>query len=61
MWLSVVLPHVRLVCVVLASMFVIAVSHSLCSMYLGEVFCLVCGGCEISEDHETVSQPPLAA
>jgi hypothetical protein len=59
MWLSGVLAHVP-VYVSLACVFVSAFSHFLCSMYLGEVLRLVrvCGGCETSEDRETVSQPP---
>jgi hypothetical protein len=44
------------VCILLAFMFVVVFSHSLCSLYFGEVLCLVCGGCETTEDRETV--PP---
>jgi hypothetical protein len=39
------LPHTD-VCVLLTCGYMTAFSPCLCSLYLGEVLCLVCGGCK---------------
>jgi hypothetical protein len=35
-------------CDLLACRYMIAFSHCLCSLYSGEILCLVCGGCATS-------------